>query len=107
MIGGKFTKFLMSCLKLQVSFSLNFGSLLIVMRDNISVLFKLRLYMIWTKRVHQCPKFQTFDCSRKISLNLYVDRLLFLKVYKISAKKYRGVLSHDLKKIMMQDLKKN
>ena len=40
-------------------------------------------------------KFQTFDCSRKISPNLYFDKLL--KVYKILAKKYRGVISHDPK----------
>ena len=32
-------------------------------------------------------KFQTFDCSRKISRNLYFDMLLLLKVYKILAKK--------------------
>ena len=35
----KFTKFLMSYLKSQVSFSLNFASLFSVMRDNSSVLF--------------------------------------------------------------------
>ena len=45
--------------------------------------------MIWTKGAHQSAKFQTFDCSRKISPNLYFDGLL--KVYKILAKKYRGV----------------
>ena len=51
------------------------------------------MYMIWTKGPHQSAKFQTFDYSRKISPNLYFDRLL--KVYKILAKKYRGVISHD------------
>ena len=50
--------------------------------------------MIWTKRAHQSAKFQTFDCSRQISPNFYFDRLLLLKVYKISARKYRGVISH-------------
>ena len=49
--------------------------------------------MIWTKGAHQSPKFQTFDCSRKISPNLFFDSLL--KVYKILAKKYIGVMSHD------------
>ena len=49
--------------------------------------------MMWTKGAHQRAKLQTFDCSRKISPNLYFDRLL--KVYKILAKKYRGVISHD------------
>ena len=76
----------MSCSKLQVSFSLNFASLFSVMRDYSSVLFKLKLYMIWTKGAHQTAKFQTFDCSRKISPNLYFGRLLLLKVYEISAK---------------------
>ena len=43
--------------------------------------------MIWTKEAHQSTKFQTFDCSGKISPNLYLDSLLLLKVYKILAKK--------------------
>ena len=43
--------------------------------------------MIWTKGTHQSAKFQTFDCSKEISPNLYFDRLLWLKVYKTSAKK--------------------
>ena len=86
MVGWKFTKFLMSYLKPQVSFSLDFVSLFSVMRDNSSILFSLKLYIIWTKGAHQSAKFQTFDCSREISPNLYFHRLLFLKVYKISAK---------------------
>ena len=50
--------------------------------------------MIWTKGVHQNAKFQTFDCSHKISPNLYFNgRLLLLKVYKILAEKvYAGEL---------------
>ena len=43
--------------------------------------------MIFTKGAHHSAKFQTFDCSGEISPNLYFDRLLLLKVYKISAKK--------------------
>ena len=77
----------MSCFKPRVSFSLNFGSHFSVMRDNSSVLFQLRFYMIWTKGTHQSEKFQTFDCSHEISQNLYFDRLLLLEVYKTSAKK--------------------
>ena len=80
--------------KQKVTFSLKFESLFSVMRDNSSVLFWLKLHMIWTKGAHQSAKFQTFDCSRKISPNVYFDRLL--KLYKILAKKYRGVISHDL-----------
>ena len=85
----------MSYLKPQISFSLIFASLFSAMIDRSSVLFKLKLYMIWTKAAHQMAKFQTFDCSREISANLYFDRLLLLKVYKIPAKKYRGIMFHD------------
>ena len=106
MVGWKFTKFFMSYLKPQVSFSLIFASLFSVMRDNSSVLFELKLYMIWTKWAHQSAKFQTFDCSREISPNLYFDRLLLLKVYKISAKKVqRSYVSWYWR--LMQNLKKN
>ena len=51
--------------------------------------------MIRTKEAHQSAKLQTFNCSRKISTNLYFDS--FLKLYKILAKKYRGIISHDPK----------
>ena len=63
-------------------FFLNFASLFSVMRDNSSVLFQLKLCMIWTKGAQQSAKFQTFDCSHKISPNVHFDRLLLLKVYK-------------------------
>ena len=43
--------------------------------------------MIWTKGTHQSEKFRTFDYSRGISPNLYFDRFVLLKVYKILAKK--------------------
>ena len=43
--------------------------------------------MIWTTGIHQSVKFQTLDCSREISPNLYFHSLLLLKVYKTSAKK--------------------
>ena len=43
----------------------------------------------------QSAKIQTFDFSRKNLPNLHFDRLLLLKVYELSAKKYRGVMSHD------------
>ena len=59
-VEWKFNKFFMSCLKLQASFSLNFASLLSVTRDNSSVLFWLKLHMIWTKGADQSAKFQTF-----------------------------------------------
>ena len=43
--------------------------------------------MIWTKGTHQSAKFQTFDWSRENSRNSYFDRLLLLKLYKISPEK--------------------
>ena len=102
-IGWKFTKLLMSCLELQVSFSLNFGSLFSIMRGNSSVLFYLKLYMIWTKGAHRSAKFQTLNCSHKISPNLYFDR--FLRVYKILAKEVpRNYVSWNGR--LMQNLKK-
>ena len=62
--------------------------------------------MIWTKRVHQSAKFQTFDCSSEISPNLYFDRLLLLKIYKISAKKVqRSCVSWHWR--VIKSLKKN
>ena len=42
--------------------------------------------MIWTKGAHQSAKFQTFDCSRKISPNLYFNRFLKLEYIKFSLK---------------------
>ena len=53
------------------------------------------------KEAHRHAKFQTLDCSREISpLNLYFDRLLLLKVYKIPAKNVQRIYVswHNLKK---------
>ena len=101
MVGEKLTTFFMSYLKPQVSFSLNFATPFNVMRDNCSVHFYLKLYMIFTKAALQNAKFLIFDCSDEISPNLYFDRLLLLKVYKISAKKvqrsYISLLKSDAK----------
>ena len=77
-----------------------------VMRNKSSVQFQLKMYMLWTKGAHQSAKFQTFDCLRKISPNLYFDRLLLLKVYKILAEKVqRSYVSWPWR--LMQNLKKN
>ena len=97
-VWWKFTKFLVSYLKPQVSFSLNLVSLFNVMRDNCSVLYLLKLYIILAKVTHESPKFQTFNCSHEISPNLYFHRVLLLKVYRISAKK-------SIEKLFLQTLK--
>ena len=62
--------------------------------------------MIFTKGAHQNAKFQTFNCSDKISINLYFDKILLLKVYKISAKNVqRSYVSWYWR--VIQNLKKN
>ena len=83
----KITKFHMSFLNTQLSFSLNFASFFNAMGVKSSVLFQLKLNLIFTKATHHSANFQTFNCSGEISPNFYFDRLLLLKVYKVSAKK--------------------
>ena len=63
LLGLKFTKFLMSFFKQKVSFSSKFGSFFSVMRDNSSVLFRLKLYVLLAKVAHQSANFQTCHCS--------------------------------------------
>ena len=63
-----FTKFLMSILELRTSFSSNFASLFSVMRHNSSVLFHLKLYMLWTKGARQSANFQDiWLCAWKLT----------------------------------------
>ena len=51
--------------------------------------------MIWTKWAHQSTKFETFDCKiSNVKLHQICNLIGSLK-YKILAKKYRGVISHD------------
>ena len=64
-VGWKFTKFLMSYLKPQVIFSLNFVSVVNVMKHNLSVFFHLNLYMLWTKGSNQSANSQTFYYSHE------------------------------------------
>ena len=78
----------MSHLKPQVSFSLNFTSFFsVILHHHSETLYDL------VKGTHQSAKFQTFNCSCEISPSLYFDKILLLKVYKIS--NYRGVMYHD------------
>ena len=53
--------------------------------------FLADIYLIQTKGTHQSAELQTLDCSPGMSPNLYFDRLLLLKVYKISAKKVQRI----------------
>ena len=59
--------------------------------------------MNFTKGAHQSAKFQTFDCSGEISPKLYFNRLLLLKVYKISAKKGQSDAKFEEKPICFKN----
>ena len=66
----------------------------------IILLYVFSWNFIWfeQKGAHQSAKYRAFDCWHEISQNLYFDRLLLLKVYKISVKKCSGVMSHVTEK---------
>ena len=51
--------------------------------------------MVWTKGDDQYTQFQIFDCSREMSPNLYSDKFLLLKIYKMSAKKVQRSYSEE------------
>ena len=63
LLGLKFTNFLISFFEQKISSSSMFGSLFSVMRDNSSVLFQPKLYMLLTKLAHESANLQTFHCS--------------------------------------------
>ena len=61
--------------------------------------FSWNFILFWRREPIRVPNFRL-----SISPNLYLDKLFLLKVYKLSAKKYRGVTLHWR---LMQNLKKN
>ena len=89
-IGWKFTKFLISCLKQQVSFSSNFSLLFSVMRDNSSV--SSSWYCTWFGQ-RELIKVDNFKLS---TAHVKFHQIcILLKVYKFQLKKYRRVMCHD------------
>ena len=66
---SKFSKFLMSFFKAQISSSSNIASLFSVMKHNSSVLFWLKHNILSTKVVHQSAHFQTCHCFHYNSPN--------------------------------------
>ena len=86
LLALKFTKFIMSFLKTRARFSSNFASLSTLMRDNSSVLFHLKLYMLSTKGTHQVQIFSQllalkltkflviFQATSQFSLQLRLDK---------------------------------
>ena len=71
----------MSFLKPRATFSSNFASLTAVMRDNTSVLFHLKLYMLSTKRTHQVQIF-----SQLLALKLTKFLVIFQATSQFSLK---------------------
>ena len=82
----------MSFLKPRASFSSNFASLSTLMRDNSSVLFHLKLYMLLTKGIHQVQIFSQllalkltkflviFQATSQFSLQLCFGQKVPMKV---------------------------
>ena len=76
-------------------FFLNFASLFNVMRDTSSVLYKLKMYMIWTKRAHQSAIFKLSTVHVKIRQICTLISSFCWKNIKFQGKKYRGVMSDN------------
>ena len=65
------------------------------MRDTSSVLYKLKMYMIWTKRAHQSAIFKLSTVHVKIHQICTLIGSFCWKNIKLQVKKYRGVMSHS------------
>ena len=63
MLESKFVEFLMSVLKQQVNSPADFSSFFSVITFNCSVNFQLMHFLLWRKRLHQSPNFDTSKCS--------------------------------------------
>ena len=79
-LESKFLKFLMSILKWQANSSSNFTLFFIVMTHNTSVNFKVIHFLLWTKRSHPTPNFDTFKCSGKNLWNFSNHKSVFLQI---------------------------
>ena len=81
MCWWKFAKFLMSFSKPQASFSLNFAWLFSVIKDESSVLFLVKRYLLCTNRAQS--KFWRLECWNQNSPNschFWNSKLFFLQV---------------------------
>ena len=70
----------MSFLVPRVSFSSNLASLFNVTRHNCSILFNLKIDMLWTKEAHQNANFQTFRLAWKLTkflMSFFKQRVSF------------------------------
>ena len=91
MVGWKFNKYPNSYLKPQVNFSLYLHHSSVSWEITLLYFFSWNFIWFEQKGAHQSAKFQTFNCPSEISPNLYFDRLLLSKIYKISAKKVQRI----------------
>ena len=94
-LGGKLFKLFISYLKPQVSFSSNFASLFIVTRCNSSVLFYLKLYMIWTNEPNKVQNFSLLIAQVKFHQIYTLIGTFCWKYTKFQLRKCRGFMSHD------------
>ena len=86
-LGGKLFKLFMSYLKPQVCFSSNFASLFSVTRCNSSVLFYLKLYMIWTNEPKKVQNFSLLIAQVKFHQTYTLIGIFCWKYTKISTTK--------------------
>ena len=97
MVRWKFTKFHVW----------NYKSVFLWTLYHSSMSWKITLLYILAETVYNLDKRSPSKCKNvrmstarvKILPILYFGRLLLLKVYKISAKNYRGVVSHDTEEL--------
>ena len=94
-LGGKLFKLFMSYLKPQVCFSSNFASLFSVTRCNSSVLFYLKLYMIWTNEPKKVQNFSLLIAQVKFHQTYTLIGIFCWKYTKFQLRKCRGFMSHD------------
>ena len=92
--------------KPQVCFSSNFALFFSVIKDNSSVLFQVKFYIISTKGAYQSANLVKFYMNSQKSEMLHFDGLLLSKSCTVSAKKVqKSYLSWHWR--VMQSLEKN
>ena len=93
MFWWKFAKCFMSFSKLQVNFSSNFAWLFSVLKNNPSVLFQVKRYILHTKETNQ----RLLSAWMKInqSIVMFEIRTTIKKYMRFEVKKYRQVIFHD------------
>ena len=94
MVGWKFTKFLMSYLKPEVSFSLNFASLFITMRENSSF-FNWNFIWFGQKAPVKVQNYRFLTAHVKFHQIFTLIDSFCWNYIKLQLKKYMWVMSSD------------